>query len=190
MQIKNGSILISILFLVACTTQPAPKILVTLSENQTLDFTGKGAAAGIMLDSVMGGAGIAIGIAIDKGIAKDIANNLNHHKPLLNIVDHLDQQLKAALIKNQVKGLQNIQATIEHYGFRTFPGGDDAVSAWLEISLLIDGRNLEIHYPQDFAQVDSASLSSVKENPDVTYTLLNNATAQVIKHVIGDINKL
>lgn len=185
MQFKNSSILLLILFLVACTTQPAPKVLVTLSENQTLDFTGKGAAAGIMLDSVMGGAGIAIGIAIDKGIAKDIVNNLNHHKPVLNIADHFDQQLKAALIKNRVKGLQNIEATIEHYGFRAFPGGDDAVSAWLEVSLLIDGRKIDVRYPQNFDQVDSASLSSVKDNPDAAYTLLENATEQVIKRIIA-----
>lgn len=187
MQTKIILVFIFALFLCACATQPTPKILVTLSGNQTLDFTGKGAAAGIMLDSVMGGAGIAIGIAIDKGIAKDIASNLSHHKPVLNIADHFDQQLKAALIKNRVKGSQTIQATIEHYGFRTFPGGDDAVSAWLEVSLLIDGRKIDVRYPQDFDQVDSASLSSVKDNPDVAYALLENASKQVIKRIIANI---
>ena len=175
--------------MVACVTQPSPKILVSLSDNQTLDFAGKGAAAGIMLDSVMGGAGIAIGIAIDKGIAKDIANNLSHHEPLLNIADHLDRKLKAAIIKNRVKGLKNIQATIEHYGFKTFSGGEDAASAWLEISLLIDGNKFDIYYPHDFDQVSSASLSSVKQNPDAAYTLLDNATNRVVERIIENITK-
>ncbi len=189
MPIKNSLILLLLLFLVACATQPAPKILVTLSENQTLDFTGKGAAAGIMLDSVMGGAGIAIGIAIDKGIAKDIANNLSHHKPLLNIPNNFDQHLKAAIIKNRVKAIQNIQAKIEYFGFRTFPGGDDAVSAWLEVSLLIDGRKIEVRYPQDFADVEFANLSSVKSNPDVAYELLDDATERVVTHIVESIKK-
>ncbi len=189
MQIKNIFILLLIFFLTACVTQPSPKILVSLSDNQTLDFTGKGAAAGIMLDSVMGGAGIAIGIAIDKGIAKDIAKNLSNHIPLFNIVDNIDQQLKTAITKNHLKYLPNLQIAIEHYGFKTFSSGEDAASAWLEVNLTIDEQKINMRYPENFDHIDSANLVSVKENPEVAYRLLNSAVQQVVNNIIVIVKK-
>ncbi len=189
MQSRNSLILFLTLFLVACVTQPSPKIVVSLSDNQILDFTGKGAAAGIMLDSVMGGAGIAIGIAIDKGIAKDIAKNLSNHKPLFNIVDNIDQQLKTAITKNHLKHLPNVQIAIEHYGFKTFSSGEDAASAWLEVNLIIDGQKINIRYPENFDHIDSANLASVKENPEVAYRLLNSAVQQLVSNIIVVVKK-
>ena len=137
MNLKKSLLMILMLSLFACATQPKPSIPVTLIAGEVLDFTGKGGAAGIMIDSVMGGAGIAIGIAIDKGIAKDIAKNLDLHKPAFNIVAAFDQHLKNAVKKTSTRDLQNAQVTIERYGFKTFSGGHDAVSAWLEISVKI-----------------------------------------------------
>jgi hypothetical protein len=180
MQLKNNSIILLILFLAACNTQPVPKIPVTLGNNPALDFTGKGAAAGIMLDSVMGGAGIAIGIAIDKGIAKDIAKSLNQHNPPFNIVENMNVHVKRAAAKNRFKKNYSTAIIVEHYGFKTVRGGDDLVSAWLEISALVGEKKMTLRYPEDFDQVNSASLTSVKESSDQAYALINNATERVV----------
>ena len=66
---------------ISCTTFTAKSPPIEFKDRQTLVFTGKGAAAGIMLDSVMGGVGVAIGIAIDEGIAKDIAKSIYEINP-------------------------------------------------------------------------------------------------------------
>jgi hypothetical protein len=184
MHLKTSSRFILLLLLSACATQPSIKIPVVLSENQTLDFTGKGAAAGIMLDAVMGGAGIAIGIAIDKGIAKDIAKNLDTHKPIFNVVDVVERQLKVALENSKYKAaqyrFQNTAVTIEHYGFKTVSGGDDLVSAWLELSVLKDGRKTLVRFPEDVDLVESKTLASVKNNSELAYTMLIHAAEKVV----------
>ena len=60
-----------LLALSACVSKFATPQIV-YGDKSTLSFSGKGAAAGMMMDAYMGGAGVAIGIAIDEGIAKDI----------------------------------------------------------------------------------------------------------------------
>jgi hypothetical protein len=68
--------LIAFTLLNACSTHPskpnAPNIHVTYAEDFRIRFSGKGAGAGMMLMGSMGPMGIAIGVAIDEGIAKDI----------------------------------------------------------------------------------------------------------------------
>ncbi len=58
--------------LAACTHSRVQPVDVSFGARETLYFTGRGAAAGIMMDAYLGGAGVAIGIAIDEGIAKDM----------------------------------------------------------------------------------------------------------------------
>jgi hypothetical protein len=175
--------------LCSCVSQPSIKIPIILSENQVLDFIGRGAAAGIMLDSVMGGAGVAIGIAIDKGIAKDIAKNLDQHKPPFNIVAMVDAHVKNAIKKDAQKkshvSFKNTKITVERYGFKTAQGGDDLVSAWLEISFVMQGHRKSIRYPEDFDTIDSIKFASAKENPDAAYVALDNATDQVVKKLLS-----
>jgi hypothetical protein len=134
---------------------------------------------------VMGGAGIAIGIAIDKGIAKDIAKNLDLHKPVFNVVDVVDRQIKTALEKPKYKitkhRFQNTLVTIEHYGFKTVAGGDDLVSASLELSVLKDGRKTLVRFPQDVEFVESKPLASVKENSELAYAMLIHAAEKAVE---------
>jgi hypothetical protein len=52
--------------------QVQPQIEISFTEPKQIVFQGKGAGAGIALMSAMGPVGIAIGVAIDAGIAKDI----------------------------------------------------------------------------------------------------------------------
>lgn len=68
------------LALSACSSLPAENKIgyqVSLGESPIIRFEGKGAAAGMMMSSSMGSMGIAIGVAIDEGIAKDIRGALD-----------------------------------------------------------------------------------------------------------------
>lgn len=63
----------------ACTSLPLKETpyAVKLVDLPLIHFEGKGAAAGVMMSSSMGPMGIAIGVAIDEGIAKDIRGALD-----------------------------------------------------------------------------------------------------------------
>lgn len=64
-----------IVFLEGCSsTPPKTKALVEVSmpADHRMHFSGKGAGAGMMLSASMGPMGVAIGVAIDEGIAKQI----------------------------------------------------------------------------------------------------------------------
>jgi hypothetical protein len=58
--------------LAGAPAQTQPQIELRFTEPKQIVFQGKGAGAGIALMSAMGPVGIAIGVAIDAGIAKDI----------------------------------------------------------------------------------------------------------------------
>ncbi len=176
-------------FLTACAIQPAHRIQTSLSDGQALDFTGKGAGAGMMLDAVMGGTGIAIGIAIDKGIANDINSNLSRRKPAFNIVELFNEKLQSTAKTNRLKLSQPTQLTIERFGFKTVPDGEDNVSAWLEIKVTAGEMVTRMEYPKNFEPAASAPLSSVKENPDAAFNLLDVAAEQIAKRIVSDVQK-
>ena len=96
-------LLISLLILSSCVQQA---ILDTVIENnKRLHFSGKGAGAGIMLSSAMGPVGMAIGFAIDEGIAKDIRHTANQHS--IRIEDILRKELESVLLPSQLKKLNH-----------------------------------------------------------------------------------
>lgn len=72
---RIASFTITILCISACAvidTQATAQFTFNVAEPNRIRFSGKGAGAGMMLSSSMGAMGVAIGIAIDAGIAKDI----------------------------------------------------------------------------------------------------------------------
>lgn|GEM_PF-2853016 len=107
------------------TPSKTPKVTVVIDPNASLTFEGKGAGAGIMLMSTMGPAGIAIGVAIDVGIGKDIA------KAYTNAQGQFDVKAKVmiekalvtyckqnALNHNQCTALSPIYIEVSDYGFK------------------------------------------------------------------------
>lgn len=72
--------LVCAVLVVSCASQEPKKsrtsasvpIPVDVKKLDRIYFTGRGAGAGVMLTSTMGPMGIAIGVAIDEGIGKDI----------------------------------------------------------------------------------------------------------------------
>lgn len=83
------------ILLCGCASSPQSLWQVKTGERSHLAFSGKGAAAGIMIDTYTGGMGAAIGIAIDEGIAKNIAENIQRYPSGFNIVSMANAQLRS-----------------------------------------------------------------------------------------------
>lgn len=166
-------ILLCLLGLSACVSL-TPKLEISYADRDSLNFTGRGSAAGVMLDAVMDGAGIAIGIAIDQGIAKDISKNILLHDPKFDFRELLRQRLK----KSSILELESIK--IKTYGFKSAPG-EDQVSAWLELDIVKNGTIVQVKYPEDFTKVKTENFVKVKENAATAVDLLVTAIDAVIK---------
>jgi hypothetical protein len=171
-----------------CATKKSQSLQVVTGDRSTLAFTGKGAAAGIMMDAFLGGAGVAIGIAIDEGIAKDIANNLSKPPTVFNMVALVEKKIFSAPQKNHRYTLFNHTNTdmsdvarivIETYGFRTAPG-DDQVTAWMRMRFVTDGKEIIINYPADFESPATADLNKIKNDSVIAAKMLGDATDLVI----------
>lgn len=174
--------LLALIFLTGCVTNSKPYWQVKTGERSTLAFSGKGAAAGIAVDSYISGAGAAIGVAIDEGIAKAIGENLQKKSPAFSFNSLVGQQL--AKQSGDLRKLNcsegALQVVVDTYGFRTFVGRDDDVTAWIRIHFICNGKDTLINYPADFPAPKLAELKDVKSNPDVAYSLLNDAVAEVL----------
>lgn len=169
-------------FLMGCVSNPSANWQIKTGDRTTLAFSGKGSAAGMMMDTYMGGMGIAIGIAIDEGIAKDIAANIKTHSPNFNIVSMVESQLlkqsPRVSLFNRNKAF--MQVIIETYGFHTFPGDGDKVSPWLKVHFVGNGKDVLINYPADFTSPQLAELNDIKKNPQLAYGLLDHAIEDAI----------
>lgn len=174
------SINIFLLGLSACASLGV-KFEIDYADRDSLNFTGPGSATGIMLDGVMDGAGVAIGIAIDQGIAKDISNNILRHDPKFDFRDLLRQKLN----RSSISGLESIK--IQTYGFKSAPG-KDLVSAWLKLDVVKNGTAFHINYPDDFADIRTEKFVKIKENASIAVELLIHAIDEVIKRKLVNSN--
>jgi len=162
-----------LLFLPACVNQHQNSFVdISFDEKPSLSFTGRGAAAGIMLDSVMVG-GAAIGIAIDQGIAKDISNNILKQNPSFDFREFVRQQLT----QSQISSIESIK--IKTWGFKSAP--DDQVSAWLVLDVVKNRKSIQVNYPEDFSAVKTENFMKVKESSNIAINLLNNALSDIFK---------
>jgi hypothetical protein len=182
-------LMLSVVILAGCASTHKMPVEVKTGERSNLAFTGKGAAAGIMMDAYMGGAGVAIGIAIDEGIAKDIATNLAKYPSGFSITSLVEKNLLAesknqySIKRDSTKTSRTIAATqivIDTYGFRTFPGEGDKVTPWLKIRFINNTNNMLLTYPDDFQSPQTLELADAKTNPELTFGQLNNAVQLVV----------
>lgn len=175
--IKCISIIFVMLILSSCVSNSAYELDVKFTDRATMAFTGKGAAAGMMMDAYLGGAGVAIGIAIDEGIAKNIAENIVHLYPDFNILSVVKNELQL----KSYRFMQPAKVEIISYGFRTVPGEGDLAAAWLTIKFTNRDGDVTINYPQDFGSVKTAELSLIKSDAKVAYAMLDQAVAVAVK---------
>lgn len=173
--------------IISCAHTPAPSIPVEFGDRQTLFFTGKGAAAGIMMDSLLGGVGVAIGIAIDEGIAKDISAAIQKANPEFDIRKLVQEQLVIVSDEVVTKNWQSL--VIEKYGFNVVEG--DFVSPVLELTVNCKGGAGKIHFERNPTASAKAELELIKKDGEVAENLLRQAVMETIQstHTSSGCNK-
>jgi hypothetical protein len=127
-----------------------------------ISFQGKGAGAGIALMSSMGPVGIAIGVAIDEGIAKDIRDTANAG----------DVDFKA-LLKDSVATMDTLKDAdridIKRYGFVMKNGSKDYVAAEVRVTVIKGDITSDVTLSSWFNQEvlkDWVTLDDVKTKPE------------------------
>jgi len=186
MMSKGRFFVVCLLFIVSSCAHIVPPKVTIVNDNE-LRFSGKGSGAGMMLSSAMGAMGIAIGFAIDEGIAKDIrkaADNYNFDIDLL-LKDYFSQ----AKVKSRSKQLS---VKVERYGFTTWPVGKDGVMPQLHITVS-DGihKPIAIKFPEAFYNRDTdkhvltgvvVELSDIKKEGKEINRLFDLVVAKVVEH--------
>ena len=130
-----------------------PGIEIVVSEPDRIRFSGKGAGAGMMMAGTMGPMGIAIGVAIDEGIGKDIdrtarQGNVDIQTLLFKAVDATLDKPGNPLARYDA---DTIEIVVERYGFVTTPGEGDPVQPQLHLSFLFDANKRQtLRIPEDF----------------------------------------
>lgn len=160
----------------AATRPKTPQIDVVITDPDRVRFSGQGAGAGIMMMSSMGAMGIAIGVAIDEGIAKEI-----DEKARIAGLDirAMIQAATANVLMDTTS--QPLTLTVERYGFISQSGENDPTSAELILTLRYDDTtSLNVNYPKDIdsndADIMTAPLSELKTHGQTAITLLRNAS--------------
>lgn len=151
-------------------------VTVATEDDQRIRFSGKGAGAGIALSSSMGPAGIAIGVAIDEGIAKDIGRALATRE--FDIAASVKTAFTALPLQFD---LVNIR--IVRYGFVTQPSDKDladAVGPQLYLDVVADGQALTIRIPEDpdtanLCTLNLYELAAIRTNGRLAAQSLNEA---------------
>lgn len=205
---KKRIILLSLIvaqLLVGCSSfgglESSP-ISVYFSEPNRIQFQGKGAGAGFALMSTMGPVGIALGVAIDVGIAKDIQEPARVSGFDMNsyISQGIETQSQAAWKavfwdeENRDLTAEFPNVEIKRYGFKTTGGADDATSAELIVLVKVSQQEqFEYHYPNDFTDanedtqtttIPSYPLADLKRDGALSVLLMKQAVDSVMAKVV------
>lgn len=170
----TAALLFSFLINSACTSlgfqsESAAEIL--YSSPDRISFQGKGAGAGMALMSSMGPVGIALGVAIDEGIAKDIRETAQQggvkFKALLySAVDDLSTLQQAERIE------------VKRYGFVIKDGSNDYVAAEIHLLVMQDGQTEDLvlsSWNRQKAEELWITLDDVKTNAESILALFEMA---------------
>tara|TARA_R110002072_G_scaffold33030_9_gene100277 strand:+ start:28391 stop:28975 length:585 start_codon:yes stop_codon:yes gene_type:complete len=140
-----------------------PEISISIKDQDRIRFSGKGAGAGMMMSSSMGAMGIAIGVAIDEGIGKDIkAAFLAEGGNFSKLIQTETELWLAETCKNEKQANDlcvsnsNLQINVYRYGFVTTSGENDPVKPELDIGFVLD------KYPESRLNLKDADLSSAQ----------------------------
>ncbi|GLS25883.1 hypothetical protein GCM10007877_15970 [Marinibactrum halimedae] len=169
------------------TSQMSPYSLTIIKpEQDRIRFQGKGAGAGMMMMGSMGAMGIAIGVAIDEGISKDIQTSAE--KEQVYIPDIVEQSLKRTLERIQGEVIQErfhspltLQLKIIRYGFKSAPGDQkDPVSIELQAEIISeDGAVFPLNYPFQGETVMTEELEEIKENGKLIGSIWEQSLSQL-----------
>lgn len=195
--------------LIACTQGPVKStnnltVSIIMPESHRITFSGKGAAAGMMLSSSMGPMGVAIGIAIDEGIAKEIhqiaeSANLNFARLLEESLIQQASQTGISLNFSDKKDDVDYIFHVKQYGFLSQSGKDDPVAA--KIHLRIEpgmsqeflNTEIEFRYPENFVSEEDIlllqPLEDVKTDSQVIVKLWRDALMRISNKAIAEFQR-
>lgn len=203
MPIKLLSIfMLVIVSLTSCSSNKINKdsfdVKTYVTEPNKMRFSGKGAGAGMMLMSSMGPMGVAIGVAIDEGIANDIDKTANASGFNIEtlILQKLSSTLKAKAQAeiNEAQLANVITINILRYGFVIQPGGDDLVTPQLHMNINLNDQHwLTIKHPEQLTElqrkeIKTDTLENVKVDSEIINGLFNHAFLG-IKGIINAMDK-
>ncbi len=189
-----------IMQLAACSVFPSSStksINLQFNEPNRISFQGKGAGAGIALMGTMGPVGIAIGVAIDEGIAKDIRKAVDNEEGDTKafVAGMVTSQIKAQGYNVALNSEQPTYPTItiKRYGFKIMNGSTDATAAEWSIEIELEpGKKINVHYPKDFSKdsIKTYVLSDLKKDGKLGSELLTESLARVFKSGKLNLNNL
>ena len=181
--------------LTSCSVlSPLPSYTITKPQNPTISFTGRGAASGPMLMGAMGPSGIAIGLAIDVGIAKDIEKY--GFKEGLNIDAFFDDSLKTVPPSLYTSGgffqsKHKPHFNLSKIGFVEPMGQSDTIFPALELTVTRGDWQKAYHYRDDFQKdkntsLPNTTLEQLKGTQSPARQLISRALTTVIEQCIKD----
>lgn len=167
---------IACVFLAACVHSRSERVGIVFGERESLYFTGRGSAAGVMMDSLLAGTGVAIGIAIDEGIAKDIAAAIFAHNPEFSMISLVAEELH----KSENKGLDFGDLhliNINKYGFQA--AANDAVVPLIEFQLKCSsGAFYDVKFTPDH-EFQTIAFDQAKVNGQLVQKQLRSAVERL-----------
>ena len=135
------------------TSEKSGSIGVVISEPDRIQFQGKGAGAGVALMSTMGPVGIAIGVAIDEGIAvdlRDVAAKAGFSIQNAIVTSLTQTSYNSSTVIFDAADSHQTYLVIKNYGFRSVAGDGDPTHVEIALQLFKDGELLRsVNYPSD-----------------------------------------
>jgi len=187
--------LIVVSLLGACSLmsqKPVDQASVSISiENQDrILFSGKGAGAGMMMSASMGAMGIAIGVAIDEGIAKEV------HESFVSLGNDFSEMIKTETnfwLANVCNANQatseaicqpnlNLIIKVYRYGFVTTSGDNDPVKPELDIGFVLNTGEEHCLNLKSVEEASKAPLEIVKKDGKVTSELLTKSYQLILEN--------
>lgn len=158
-------------------------------------FEGKGAAAGMMMTSSIGAMGMAVGVAIDEGISKEIMDNAVKANIDFeaSLAGRIQNRVKQAVSDGRLRGEPAWMVDIARYGF-VFKGlGSERVLADIRLVLKkADGSvAVKFSYPNDVVgdkalkSLPWLAFDSVKTEPKYAEQVLLASADIVVEKLVA-----
>ena len=174
------------------TGKNAPAITLLEPESLKLSFSGKGSAAGVMLVGSMGPMGIAVGVAIDEGIAKDIRTAFDNAG--YSLLDFTQTQLQEALAL-RCKNTDTpplawlcsgpLSINIDRLGFRLVSGEQDPAAPVFAFTLAATDAAASVSRHCVFPDY-SVPLEQLKNTGESTAAALSSAINACFENELSD----
>ncbi len=176
-------------------TDRALTLDIQFQEPKRFSYRGKGAGAGMALMSSMGSMGVAIGVAIDVGIGRDI------EEPAIAAGFNIDEMLSNHFIANKNGQFKlaspgaetpDLSILVKKYGFMNMGGENDQTA--VELVLEVSKANCEtvtINYPDDYKKntgqsIASQPLKTLKSDGRASKALFEPAIKYIADYAIPD----